>query len=531
MYTNTPNKKTSIPAVLILCSLLLLSSCSKKDAEKQIPPDQVAQLSFAIEGIDDGSDAAPTKNRAAVAGNNINTESQLFELDNIVAGVSVTTGPIKTQSVSATDNNSKQRAATNMTSGYKYRVVVLDAVNGTYVGSVEATAKTSGTQDEAAKIDVVKGGNYKWYAYSYNDANTVPVLSNEVNPVFTPSYNKDLLIAQGTVTAGTGTGQQDRQIPITFKHALAKVTVRFDASSRTDNISVLNATLASANYFNSGTVSLNTTTGALSYNATGQHNVSAINVSLPNNVATASYYTIPNGAISGFQVNVANLTVGPLNTTNKAINFANDIIPVAGKEVIANINILDVTVVGGVYWATGNLYYDAATKLHKIRDEDVIPRSLRTGGSFLKSDGWNWKATYPYGGVNGNSTFFPYETDGVDPCTKVLPLNTWRMPEITEFQPLVNLKGSSSTYELFIPSTSSETGHQRFRANANSKWVQFNMDGSMLGGFQHTGYYYARTSNRSYFYITPSETNLVTNGFFGSGPAGTYYNIRCVLNR
>lgn len=533
----THNKKIFSFSLFVLCGLLILSSCNKKDVEKQIPPDQVAQLAFSINGIEEESDGTPSKFQASLPENNTNSESQLLQLGDMNAEISVSSGPIKTQ---AAPSNSKQRAA-NMTNGYKYRVVVVNATTGAVVGSVQATASATGPQAEAAKIDVVKGGTYKWYAYSYNDANDVPVVANQANPVFSPSYDKDLLIAQSTTnvtvpgTAGQG-APVEVQVPITFKHALAKVTVRFDASSRTDQISVLNAALNSSAYFNKGTITLNPLTGSLAYNITGQHSVSAINVSLPNTIVSSSFYTLPSGsAISNFQVNIANLTVGPLTASNKTVNFANTIVPAVGKEVIANINILDVTLIGGVYWATGNLYYDAATQLHKIRNEDTTPRSLSMFGNFLRTDGWNWKATYPYGGQDGNApSYDPYSTDGVDPCTKVLPVNTWRMPEISEFSPLQTLKNNDSpgnnTYEVYY-GAANETSYLRFRTDANSKWIQFNMDGTLLGGAQNTGYFYAKTSNRSYLYITPTQMELETSGIFSTGAGGTFYNIRCVLNR
>ncbi|QQT25873.1 fimbrillin family protein [Sphingobacterium spiritivorum] len=526
-------KKTMIWTQLILCGLLTLSSCSKKETEKQIPPDQVTQLSFAVNGIAEASDAgAATSSRSAVPVSNTARESQLLDLGGINAMISVTSGPIKAQEIST--NNSKQRAA-NMTNGYKYRVVVLDAATGAVVGSVEAIASSTGQQTEAAKIDVVKGGSYKWYAYSYNEAATVTPLLNEANPIFTPSYDKDLLIANGTVlvpgTAGSGPNTET-QVPITFKHALAKVTVRFDASSRSDAISALNATLGSATYFNKGTVSLNTTDGTLTYTITGQHNVSSINVTLPGTIASASYYTIPvtptATAIPSFKVNVASLTVGPLSTTNKTVDFTNTILPVAGKEEIANINILDVTPIGTTYWATGNLYYENNT--YKIRDEDVIPRPIQSISQYIKTDGWNWMANLPYPNVFDQNNL-------IDPCKKVLPLNTWRMPRRTEFEALLPLANSSDTYEekqSFIP-TAATIGYNRFRQNANSKWVQFNFDGNQIAIGGTTGNYWTTDNTKlgnSYFraaalYVVHNSDPTVPDQLL----SGMYYNIRCVLNR
>ncbi|WP_293916021.1 MULTISPECIES: hypothetical protein [unclassified Sphingobacterium] len=536
-------KKTMIWTQLIVCGLLILSSCAK--TKKQIPPDQVTQLSFVVNGIAEASDAgAATANRSAVPVANTERESQLLDLGGLAAMVSVTSGPIKAQEVSP--NNSKQRAA-DMTNGYKYRVVVLDATTGAVVGSVQATANTASgaVQDDAVKIDVVKGATYKWYAYSYNESTSVTALPNEANPVFTPSYDKDLLIAQGTATAGTGAGQKDTQVPILFKHALAKVTVRFDASSRTDGISVLNAALAQSDYFNKGTVALNTTSGTLSYTITGQHNVSAINVgslSPAPTVASASFYTIPvtptETAIPSFKVNVASLTVGPLSASGKTIDFGSTILPKAGKEEIAIINILDVTPVGPVFWATGNLYYTKSTNTYRIRDEDIIARSLMLTEilqpSFAKTDGWNWMASKTYGGLGEPNNFDRYNL--VDPCKSVLPLNTWRMPTRQEFEALLPLSKNPQTYEQKATMSTTSIGYSRFRNTPSSKWLQFNFDGDQIRP-SYNGFFWTSTGDKSpgstYYnkayilQVIHGDNPIVTSNFNNS----SYYNIRCVLAR
>ncbi|EEI93443.1 hypothetical protein HMPREF0765_0980, partial [Sphingobacterium spiritivorum ATCC 33300] len=139
MYTKNNKIKTYTRVLLFSFSLLILSSCAKKEVEKQISPDQVAQLAFSINGIEEASDGTPSKYQASLPQTNTDSESQLLQLGNISAEVSVTSGPIKTQTE---PSNSKQRAA-NMTDGYKYRVVVVNATTGAVVGSVQATASAT----------------------------------------------------------------------------------------------------------------------------------------------------------------------------------------------------------------------------------------------------------------------------------------------------------------------------------------------------------------------------------------------------
>ncbi|MGJ1196356.1 fimbrillin family protein [Sphingobacterium spiritivorum] len=498
----TLDKKASITAAFLLCSLLILSGCAKKD----VTSDVESQLSFAVTGIEEARDANPTKNRAALAGENTTGESQILKFGNFSAEVSVTSAPIKTATVSDTEpHNSKQRAAQEMTDGYKYRVVVLDA-HGNWVGAVQATAKTDGSlQTDAAKIDVVKGGTYYWYAYSYNESADVPVLTNEINPVFTPSYDKDLLYAQGTVTAGTGAGQQDRQIPITFKHALAKVTVRVDASMRNEAITALSAALASNNYFSSGAFSLNVLNGTASWTSGNSHTTPAtipfadfsVIGTATGSIRQASFYTMSTTAINPFVVNISQLRVGvtDLISTSTTVNF-NSIKPAIGKEIIANIRIQpNGGITGNLLWARGNLYYQGGQYL--IRPDDTTPRPF---DSWYNSDFWAWGATLPYTDYSNNGAY-------VDACAKVLPANTWRMPSRADFNQLISITGVNRQ----VAHRSTNGGYVRFKGN-NNVWVQFNLDGRK--SFQYypggDGNYWTsdRNSNGYQFYGFEVSDNI-----------------------
>ncbi|MGN2373696.1 hypothetical protein ACTFAO_08535 [Sphingobacterium spiritivorum] len=512
------NNKPLSFGLFYLCFLIILSSgCSKND----VTSDVANQLSFTVTGIDEVRNTNPTKATAALSSQNAGSESQLLQLGNFSAEVSVTSEPIATQTESF---NSKQRAA-NMTDGYKYRVVVLDA-NGDLVGAVQATAKTDGSaQVETAKIDVVKGGTYYWYAYSYNEAADVPVLSDEVNPVFTPSYDKDLLHAQGTVTAGTGAGQQDKQIPITFKHALAKVTVRVDASLRNEAITALTATLGSNNYFTAGTFSLNVLAGTVAWAPGAAHTTSGtipfadfpVAGTATGSVRQASFYTMGTTAVNPFIVDINQLRMGTtdLITTSTTVNF-NSIKPAIGKEIITNIRIQPSGgITGNLLWARGNLYYQGGQYL--IRPDDTTPRPFN---SWYRSDFWAWGATLPNTDYSNNGAY-------ADACAKVLPVNTWRMPTRADFNQLISITGVNRQ----VVDRTNNGGYVRFKGN-NNVWVQFNMDGR--NSFQYypggDGNYWTsdRNSNGYQFYGFEVSDNISDATLYNFWNRNDYENIRCV---
>lgn len=101
-------------------------------------------------------------------------------------------------------------------------------------------------------LDAVKGGTYTWYAYSYNNNETIPEPANTANPAIDTAIDKDLLYATGeVVVAKTPQNQQDTyNVAITFQHKVAQVSVKVDASILAEyaTINSFKASFAQNNY-------------------------------------------------------------------------------------------------------------------------------------------------------------------------------------------------------------------------------------------------------------------------------------------
>lgn len=88
-------------------------------------------------------------------------------------------------------NNNLIAATQPMPAGYTYRILIYDKATGLLWKTVQATSGTP------VSLDAVKGGTYTWYAYSYNNNETIPEPANTANPAIDTAIDKDLLYATG----------------------------------------------------------------------------------------------------------------------------------------------------------------------------------------------------------------------------------------------------------------------------------------------------------------------------------------------
>ncbi|TDS17538.1 hypothetical protein [Sphingobacterium paludis] len=238
------------------------------------------------------------------------------------------------------------KAQTVLPANVKYRVVLYDRATtpSTFVSS------TLGTAGTPLSIDVVKGKNYDWAVFSYNDAND-PGTSNTT----VPSDQRDLLHINGTtgVIPGAPGDGTNVNVPINavLKHKLAAITVELNSTAYPATITAAVATLGSANYFSNANMDVKT--GTLS-TATASTVATPINLTptTPAAVRSATYYTASTSTIGTFSVVLNSLSI--LTQTNQVktqaapvtFNWGN-VVPVAGRRYVAKINIQPVRDISG----------------------------------------------------------------------------------------------------------------------------------------------------------------------------------------
>ncbi|KUY17310.1 hypothetical protein BAZ12_17805 [Elizabethkingia miricola] len=201
-------------------------------------------------------------------------------------------------------NNNLIAATQPMPMGYTYRILIYDKATGLLWKTVQATSGTP------VSLDAVKGGTYTWYAYSYNNNETIPEPANTASPSIDTAIDKDLLYATGeVVVAKTPQNQQDTyNVAITFQHKVAQVSVKVDASILAEyaTINSFKASFAQNNYLKKGTFDIK---GGSISNLQVISTTDIFTTLSPTNVWEANYYTADPAALTSYKVNIDDLQV------------------------------------------------------------------------------------------------------------------------------------------------------------------------------------------------------------------------------
>ncbi len=472
MMNTMSNKFTSyfrtISVGITLSTALFFQSCSNREtATEEVGSGEQAQLMVNIEGIMQEVSTDPQAGTKAAGGfATIQAPKEINFTESIKAATSVTQQPMDQNTGRSIHNAvaaTVQLPTQPMTSGYTYRVI-LYRIDGSFHSATNFVAGTEGS------IEVSKGQKYKWIAYSYNNNAAIPAITDNQIPTIATAVDKDLLYASGEVTIGTSPqGEQLTQaLPITFEHKMSKISLAINArgmNATIDNIAVVMRTPVS---FNQGILDLKTgamqANGSVNY-ATGDPITFQNSAVYGSAVKEAFFYTTQStGALNvNLKHNVIDVSIDGVSESliGSGQTVTTDFVatPAPGKNTNLNVNLYKIGgTIGGVTWATGNLYYDYGSGQQKIRPSDI---TRWRGAAYADTDYWKGLALTP-NGTHGQG----------DPCTKVFPENTWRLPTQADFQILVNRENDPQTqYD-----GNSINNSVSFAAD-NGKRVNFNPDG------------------------------------------------------
>ncbi|OPB94414.1 hypothetical protein [Elizabethkingia ursingii] len=521
--------------IVLISGNLILTGCSTETtrSEENILTEEKVAVTFSIGGITDEevttSDSDPNTLLASAKPLTAIFKSKTTGTGDLDVVTTLETGPIEasqaiTKNALAATGITPYAATKPMDQDKTFRVLVYNS-NNQFVGSIDQIVK--GT---AVTLDLVKGGSYKWYAFSFNDTNPLPAINPATLQV--PVANKDLLYAQsiGTFTANAGDNHQ----VITFNHAMAKINITIDARYVPASIGAVNVGFNSnTTYIKQGNFDLRaqsfTTTSSYTTGATDFQFTDTNSNSTGSFVKNTVLYTAPDGAAinSGdFTVKINSIVLddfsgNTLTVTNNNPSYGS-VTPLRGNGYNFRITIQKGGLVGGTIWAAGNLYYDPTTtdpnKKYKIRPDDTTSRNAN---SYWDTDYWPWGGITPTQSV-GFGTLPAY-----DPCKNVFPQNTWRMPTETEMDAINTL----TTKQKVANGT-------RYQAS-NGKWIQFNWDGyinrPISGDFIISrgtrGLYWSSSLFGNTLPVFYDTTDFGTSFGWNSGHSDTYQNIRCVRTR
>lgn len=225
-----------------------------------------------------------------------------------------------------------------MTPGFKYRLLIYRNSSPNLWQTMEVTA------GQEINIDVAKGDTYRWYAYSYNSTESLPVPANTTNPTVEAPIDKDLLYADGAITIpNTPVGESHTYpIAITFYHKLTQITVRIDGNVLADyaNINGLKAIFSEDDYIKSGTFDIkNNSMG--NFQTIPTTDIFDFSTANPTNIWERVFYTADAASLVSFKVKVTDLPV-TFNGVDPGVadvnlaTFSNANIPVPNIEFMYN---------------------------------------------------------------------------------------------------------------------------------------------------------------------------------------------------
>jgi hypothetical protein len=389
-------KKNIIAKILCLLFILTtISGCGKEAENGTTSEDEAVSVSVNITGVSD-EESSSTK-----ASENSNKKILQFG-----GGTQITSSIVQDKA-----SSTKSSTETALDDSVTYRVIVYknSVSTSNWIASKQFTVGS--TSDNI--FTLTSGGTYVFVCYSFNNTSNLSFDGSTGNILSDVSGDEDLLYEQTSMNITNGTGASQNVLNIVFGHEFSRLRVIFN--SEIGNITAL-SNLSFSPHYSSANLDLSGST-ALTYNGSP----STKNFTIPTTLGSASVET--DYSLFCLPSSSGTLTIGSITangTTKSDLSLNYSIEP--GKSYTITLTLTGLTVYGAT-WAPGNLIYNSATEIYAFATADAygdywFPDYLKP--RILDS---NWIYQSPNSTTNGGSG---------DPCKKVLPEGTWRMPSKAE---------------------------------------------------------------------------------------------------
>ena len=397
---------------------LLVSSCHKEENVNSFCGETVA-LRVSVSGINDCNEkvVADGGNRSDYA------ISSCLQSVTVPAGNSLLLKATLEQSPVAT------RGTTPLTTGVRYRVIAFKQGNVSAAGYLSHADFAVGTAEPiAGYLHVLPGATYTFVCYSMNGT-TLPVFDKTALDITTNPAEGDLLYAKFD-QAITVTGNA---LVFGFTPKFSQITVIADATSMAQDITAISAEI-SPNY--SATLTL--ASGALTALGDAGSRVISWGTVTPGQTVAAKACTVFTNGNSGIRITIPSVTIGGTTQVDLKAFFGSNTMQTGGKytlrlKLIKASGNSEGIVLNGLTWAPGNLNAvpnGDGTFLYYFAPAQESYSGLVNGGDYFC-----WDTLDPT--VNASSNATGVYDASTDPCTKVIPEGTWRMPTKEEFEALV----------------------------------------------------------------------------------------------
>ncbi|HIC8644778.1 hypothetical protein [Elizabethkingia meningoseptica] len=547
MKTNYFNKLShfyfAFVFALISGSISITGCSSDASRNNDILTENRAAITFSIGGINETTTISAPENLSASAsrtllalqhkisnlGNNVDaiTNAEKVPIGNSLSPAYTAIASTKMNTYAATSPMKKDNT---------FRVLVYNS-NNQYVGAIDQAAGAT-----FVKLDLVKGGNYKWYAYSYNDTSALPDISaiNTANPQV-EARNKDLLYASGElINAQVGDNHQK----IIFEHVMAKITVIIDANSVPANINAVNDITFNTN-LTQAIFNLKDSPGFVSQGTLSAPYIYTLKEVTTGNstIKMAEFYTVPLPDINSFIIktgtmNIQDFSLPSANVTpnnSYSFTFPNKVSPTAGTNTNLTITLQKGALIGGNFWAVGNLYYDWTATDPKFQYKIRPDSNNRNSGNDVPNKNMPYSSTdyWAYGAITPDANSLTSTAVNGDLCSLVYPQNTWRMPNNADYEAL----GDTKVNSLSNDGTNAQRNRGTIVTNmATGKQIRFpndyrNVDELIL--FSSFGYYWQSDiwlGSQRKFVTIPVAPPLISPGQTGSN-VSYRLSIRCIRSK
>lgn len=395
---------------------LLVSSCHKEENVDSFCGETVA-LRVSVSGINDCKVVVDGGNRSDYA------ISSCLQSVTVPAGNSLQLKATLEQSPVAT------RGTTPLTTGVRYRVIAFKQGNVSAAGYLSHADFAVGTAEPiAGYLHVLPGATYTFVCYSMNGT-TLPVFDKTALDITTNPTEGDLLYAKFD-QAITVTGNA---LVFGFTPKFSQITVIADATSMKQDITAISAEI-SPNY--SATLTL--ASGALTALGDAGSRVISWGTVTPGQTVAAKACTVFTNGSKGIRVTIPSVTIGGTTQVDLKAFFGSNTMQAGGKytlrlKLIKASENSEGIVLNGLTWAPGNLNAVPnadGTFLYYFAPAQESYSGLVNGGDYFC-----WDTLDPT--VNASSNVTGIYDASTDPCTKVIPEGTWRMPTKEEFEALV----------------------------------------------------------------------------------------------
>lgn len=393
----------------------------------------------------------------------------------------------------------------NLNNESVFNMFVFDAYGasiGNWQYKVNGTTTTliGGTTEEGPQLEE---GVYKFVSTTYNtgyfDENIADILV-ENGDDFATGHTTSLVTMENNI------------IPIYFTRQMSKFEVTATATGFTDNKVTIGSVMVVGLYTN-GTITLS--------------NSSTSNTSIVGTGYSAFVFDDNGGMVipkTGEKtITLKDIIIEGKNRGSKEFKINTDFDKGRNYKIKVSFTKKNGFIVGGVEWATGGLQY--ANGVYSI-----IPAQDQFTG--VNDATWNAAANPDYYSFY---TLSPTSTslNNGDPCSKVAPAGTWRLPTKADFDeliraPYVFARNSNGVFGYFFdvteaPVTAEEQASTLFFPAAGFRSAADNKFYTV----KNAGYYWSSTSadasNAYYLLLNSNSVPAVPSGTRNAG-----LNIRCV---